>query len=65
MSAWSIFTGPVTNALCYSVANVQFRAQTNTQIFGEYSNIRIFKYKISYSNIRFKGNIQHQYVEYA
>ena len=37
----------------------------NTGIFGEYSNIRIFKCKISYLNIYFKGNIQYQYVEYA
>ena len=41
------------------------RAQTNTRIFGEYSNIWVFKYKISYSNIHFKGNIQHQYVFYT
>lgn len=33
------------------------RAQTNIQLFREYSNTQIFKYNFGYSNVCFKGNI--------
>ena len=33
------------------------RAQTNTRLFSEYLNIRLFDYDFEYSNNRFKGNM--------
>ena len=45
-------------ALIYFIVSISnnFRAQTNTRLFGEYSNIWLFDYDFEYSNNRFKGN---------